>query len=268
MRFAVDAHAIGRHLTGNEVYIRNLLEGFAALDQSSEFIAYISKSPTGADPPVPQRFKRKYVSANSIKRLGVDLSRRIRKIALPCPCPVHGPLSCAAPIVVSVHDISFLERPEYFPWWRAMQFDDREEHYPRAARVITPSEFSRKRILEAYQPDPAKVEVVPIAPSSTFRPVPREGAFRWVAERSDSSAFRSDRRRPAARKNQIGLIRAFEELVQRIPSSAQTRDRRQEDLVCRPNCETRPRTRALPTGSSTPASSTTTNSCSSTTPAT
>ena len=27
MRFSVDAHAIGCHLTGNEVYIRNLLKG-------------------------------------------------------------------------------------------------------------------------------------------------------------------------------------------------------------------------------------------------
>ena len=30
MRFAVDAHAIGRHLTGNEVYVRSLLNAFAA----------------------------------------------------------------------------------------------------------------------------------------------------------------------------------------------------------------------------------------------
>ena len=30
MRFAVDAHAIGRHFTGNEVYIRSLLKAFAA----------------------------------------------------------------------------------------------------------------------------------------------------------------------------------------------------------------------------------------------
>src|SRR5260221_122997 len=27
MRFAVDAHAIGRHLTGNEAYVRSLLTG-------------------------------------------------------------------------------------------------------------------------------------------------------------------------------------------------------------------------------------------------
>ena len=30
MRIAVDAHAIGRRLTGNEVYIRSLLQAFAA----------------------------------------------------------------------------------------------------------------------------------------------------------------------------------------------------------------------------------------------
>ena len=42
MRFAVDAHAIGRHLTGNEVYVRSLLNAFAAQDQDDEFIAYVS----------------------------------------------------------------------------------------------------------------------------------------------------------------------------------------------------------------------------------
>ena len=42
MRFAVDAHAIGRHLTGNEVYVRSLLNAFAARDQDDEFIAYVS----------------------------------------------------------------------------------------------------------------------------------------------------------------------------------------------------------------------------------
>ena len=35
MRFAVDAHAIGRHLTGNEVYIRSLLNAFASQDPES-----------------------------------------------------------------------------------------------------------------------------------------------------------------------------------------------------------------------------------------
>ena len=42
MRFAVDAHAIGRHLTGNEVYIRSLLTAFAAQKRDCDFVAYVS----------------------------------------------------------------------------------------------------------------------------------------------------------------------------------------------------------------------------------
>jgi glycosyltransferase involved in cell wall biosynthesis len=60
--------------------------------------------------------------------------------------------------------------------------------------------------------------VVPIAPSSTFRPIPHETAFRWVSER-----FRIDKPFVLTvgdlqpRKNQIGLIQAFEELILRNP---------------------------------------------------
>jgi len=34
--------AIGRHLTGNEVYVRSLLNALAAQPQDDEFIAYVS----------------------------------------------------------------------------------------------------------------------------------------------------------------------------------------------------------------------------------
>src|SRR5665213_2912897 len=73
MRIAVDAHAIGRHLTGNEVYVRSLLREFANLDNESEFVAYVSEP--GADRLVPRRFKTKSVAADPYFRLGWDLSR-------------------------------------------------------------------------------------------------------------------------------------------------------------------------------------------------
>src|SRR5678815_4816208 len=113
MRFSVDAHAIGRNLTGNEVYVRNLLKGFAALDSESDFIVYLSE-PNAAQ-AVPVRFASKQVSRNPFVRLGWDLSRRLREDQ---PDLVHvqytAPLNCPSPIVVSVHDVSFLEHPEYF----------------------------------------------------------------------------------------------------------------------------------------------------------
>src|SRR3954465_1062445 len=100
MRFSVDAHAIGRHLTGNEVYVRNLLNAFAYLDQTSEFIAYLSSNINGASSAVPARFLRRHVSANSLIRLGMELSRRLREDQ---PDLIHvqytAPLNCPVPIV-------------------------------------------------------------------------------------------------------------------------------------------------------------------------
>src|SRR5690349_5708652 len=120
MKFSVDAHAIGRHLTGNEVYIRNLLNGFAGLDRDSEFIAYLSID--GPSPWVPSRFTVRRVSANPYARLGFDLSAKLRQDR---PDLLHvqytAPLACPVPVVVSIHDVSFREHPQFFPRFRARQ---------------------------------------------------------------------------------------------------------------------------------------------------
>jgi len=54
MRFSVDAHAIGQHLTGNETYIRNLLNCFAKLDRQADFVTYLSRETAFEN--VPERF--------------------------------------------------------------------------------------------------------------------------------------------------------------------------------------------------------------------
>src|SRR5712692_1603193 len=149
MRFAVDAHAIGRHLTGNEVYVRNLLSGFAALDRESEFIAYLSMD--DAETWVPSRFPVRRIAGNPFVRLGCDLSYKLRQDR---PQLVHvqytAPLACPVPVVVSVHDVSFLEHPSYFPFYRSLQLRlTVRRTIQRAARILTVSEFSRDAIARA-----------------------------------------------------------------------------------------------------------------------
>lgn len=220
MRFSVDAHAIGRHLTGNEVYVRNLLQGFAALDRTSDFIAYLSPNTNGDSCDVPARFRRREVSANSFVRLGVDLSRRVREDR---PDLLHvqytAPVGCPVPVVVSVHDVSFLEHPEYFKWARALQLRITVKRtVQRAVRVLTPSEFSRTAILNAYNIEPERVEVVPIAVSSMFRPLPRETASAYVRRKYNVvGPYMLTVGDLLPRKNQLGLIRAFEALMTECP---------------------------------------------------
>src|SRR6478672_10237902 len=183
MRFAVDAHAIGRHLTGNEVYIRSLLNAFAARAQDDEFLAYVSAESAAGH--LPSNIRTRRIAANPFLRLGVDLALKVREDR---PDLLHvqytAPLACPVPVVVSVHDVSFLEHPEYFTRDRAWQLQwsvRRTVH--RAARILTGSEFSRASILKVYGDlDEDKVVVVPNAAASEFRPISREAATAGVRE--------------------------------------------------------------------------------------
>ncbi len=218
MRFSVDAHAIGCHLTGNEVYIRNLLHEFARLDEGNELIAYISKQ--GVATALPDRIQTRQVSMNPYKRLGLDLPQHLRRDR---PDLLHvqytGPVFSAAPLVVSVHDVSYLEYPQYFTKFRSLQLRlTVRRTLERAARVLTPSEFSRSAILRHYRINEEKVVVVPNAVAHQFRPVEPE-----VARASIQRKFGI--RRPFVltvgdlqpRKNHLGLLRAFEDLLRAGP---------------------------------------------------
>lgn len=219
MRFAIDAHAIGRHLTGNEVYVRSLLSSFAALDHESEFVTYFSAD--DALQWAAERFHARQVSPNPFVRLGVELAMKLRQDR---PNLVHvqytAPLSCPVPVVVSVHDVSFLVHPEYFPALRALQLRWTVERTIRnATRILTGSEFSRDSIVQAYGEECArKIVVVPNAAASGLRPISRESAGAAVRAR-----FRIARPFVLTvgdlqpRKNQIGLIRAFAELIRAHP---------------------------------------------------
>lgn len=219
MLVAVDAHAIGRHLTGNEVYVRNLLDSMAALDGAPEFVAYLSSPEAQARPRRGCRVRR--VSPNPFIRLGLDLPMQLRRDR---PTLVHvqytAPLACPVPVVVSVHDVSFIEHPEYFTRSRAVQLRWTVRHTVRsAARVLTGSEFSRDAILRAYpRLDPAKVAVIPNAAAACFRPINHETASAYVRKHYGLAApFVLTVGDLQPRKNHIGLIHGFAHLLRGCP---------------------------------------------------
>ena len=218
MRFSVDAHAIGQHLTGNETYIRNLLHGFAALDHEADFVTYLSRQPVQDD--LPERFVKHRVSVNPFIRLGFDIPRRLRQDS---PDLLHvqytAPAFCSTPIVVSVHDVSFLEHPEYFTPFRALQLRYTVRRTVRAAaRVLTVTEFSKRSILAAYGLPEEKITVLPNGVATEFRPTSRELAQRLVrSSRGLDAPFILTVGDLQPRKNHLGLIRAFEELTKAHP---------------------------------------------------
>jgi len=218
MRFSVDAHAIGCHLTGNEVYIRNLLNHFARLDRHNQFLAYLAKPAAGLQ--LPESIDTRQVSSNPFRRLGFDFPLRLRADR---PDLLHvqytGPIACRVPQVVTVHDVSYLEYPQYFTRFRSIQLRLTVKRTVEAAsRVLTPSEYSRDAILRHYKLDPQKVVVVPIAASPVFRPIERHVAASVVERKFQIRApFVLMVGDLQPRKNHLGLLRAFENVTRAYP---------------------------------------------------
>jgi glycosyltransferase involved in cell wall biosynthesis len=219
MLIAIDAHAIGRHLTGNEVYVRSLLNAFAGHNQDCDILAYVSGVEACAS--VPEHIRVRRVAANPFLRLGFDLARRIRKDR---PDVLHvqytAPVGCNVPVVTTVHDVSYLEHPEYFTWDRALQLRlTVGRTVGRAAKILTGTEHARNAILRVYPNlEEDKVLVVPLAAAPEFRPISREAATSTVRERfSIGGPFILSVGDMQPRKNHIGLIRAFARLVKAYP---------------------------------------------------
>ena len=130
------------------------------------------------------------------------------------------PLACSVPIIVSVHDVSYLEHPEYFTRARAMQLRYTVKRTVRAAaRILTPSEFSRRAIMRALRRLGRTASWWSTTPSRR-RSAPCSG--KWPRTGCASSyqvpaPFVLTVGDLQPRKNHLGLIHAFEDLIRHHP---------------------------------------------------
>ena len=171
LRIGVDAHAIGRRLTGNEVYVRNLISRYGLLDSESEFIAYVSTQE--AQFWIPDRFQQRQISTEPFCQARSAIQCQAQGADRPDLIHVQytAPVFCPVPIVVTVHDVSYMEHPEYLPAPRAAQLRwSTRKTLERAAKIITISEFSRSRISHVFNIPPEEIAVTPLACSGVISP--------------------------------------------------------------------------------------------------
>jgi O-antigen biosynthesis alpha-1,2-mannosyltransferase len=87
-------------------------------------------------------------------------------------CPTfRGPFSSRAPLVVTVHDLAVLRRPEWFNRWTRTYSRYAVPRVVRAAdRIIAVSEFTKRELVELLDVPAAKIRVVPNAVEDVFTP--------------------------------------------------------------------------------------------------
>jgi glycosyltransferase involved in cell wall biosynthesis len=165
----IDADVLGRHRTGDETYVLNLLRHLPELAQDGFRFAALTRNPSlvpdGVEAvEVPARFQE--------LRMAWAVPRVLRRLR---PAVAHFqhalPLGWDGPEVVTVHDLSF-EREA-----TAMGRRDRAifkrvvpRAVERARRVIAVSERTKRDLIELYGVPEQKIAVTPHGVDPAFGP--------------------------------------------------------------------------------------------------
>ena len=166
----VDADVLGRHRTGDETYVLNLLRGLAPLAPEAGLrIAALTRHPElvpdGIEPVElrtrVQELRMAFAVPRRLRRLDAALGHFQYALPLFSPCPN----------VVTIHDLSFEREPALMRRKDRLVF---KTVVPRAARkaakVLTVSERTRRDLREVYDVPDEKIVVTPNGVDPAFTP--------------------------------------------------------------------------------------------------
>ena len=166
----VDADVLGRRRTGDETYVRSLLRELGPLAAAAGIrVAAATRRPDlvpeGVEPVElrarSQELRMAHLLPRLLRRLGAGVVHTQYVLPLRSPCPG----------VVTVHDLSFVHRPELMGRKDRLVFRTIVPRaVRRAARVLTVSERTKRDLVEHYGVPPDRVVVTPNGVDPAFHP--------------------------------------------------------------------------------------------------
>ncbi len=171
IRVALDATAVGRGKTGNETYLTGLLEGWKeARPEGVELVPIFSRKGVLNWPR--QSAALRHGGTGFFRRHGVELPKAREGLKANLYHGVYWMRPWEKePFVLTVHDLSFLENPGWYPPGQAWFYNQLIRPAARKARkVITVSEFCRAQIAEKWDIPADRIETTHEAARSLFKP--------------------------------------------------------------------------------------------------
>ena len=171
----IDADVLGRHRTGDETYVAQLLRELPAVAPDLR-LAAITREPT----LVPAGVQPVTLPARSQElRMAVAVPRLLRRVRPALAHFIHAlPLVCPAPAVVTVQDLSWERDPSVFGRADLLTFKVFVRRAVRKAeRVLAISERTKRDLVDLYKTAPEKIVVTPLAPDPAFQPADEHDSF-------------------------------------------------------------------------------------------
>ena len=211
MKLLVDAHVFDDLSQGSKTYLMGLYAAVLSLDSKDDFyFATESKSSLARElENYPNSHHLQYRFHNKFFRLGWDITGLIRKNKIDwAHFQYISPARKTCPEIVTVHDLLFLDFPEYFPQdYRLAKNFLFKRSAKRAEWVLTVSEFSKKALIEHYGLDPERIILTPNGILDFFWEEDHQVAA--IASRDDLDKYILYVSRFEPRKNQLGLLEAY-----------------------------------------------------------
>ncbi|MDQ1523851.1 MAG: hypothetical protein QOE47_1775 [Pyrinomonadaceae bacterium] len=221
LHIAIDAHTVGTGLAGVETYITNLIEALAASPEgaSHRYTLYVTRGRAGDRfaGRWPHVSVRRTLPHTPLVRLPLTFPLELRRHAADVlHVQFTAPPFSPCPVVATIHDLSFEHLPETFKRRSWMQLRLTVRRTARtAAHIITPSEFSRRDLIETYGVAPERISVTHAAAAPHFRPASQEA----VADARRRYGIGGDYVLAVGsiqpRKNLVRLVRAYSDLRRR-----------------------------------------------------
>lgn len=169
LTIGIDGRAFASPAAGVRRYIHALASALAALDDAPDLVALGGDRHT-----IPRGLAHVGEPGHPPTNLGWTLVGLPRAASRAKVDIIHAPsytapLIAPAPVVLTVHDVSYARHPEWYPYRRDIirrAFYRRSAH--AAAHLLTDSDFSAVEIEAAYGIAPARITVVPLGVDPAF----------------------------------------------------------------------------------------------------
>lgn len=165
---------------GSETYTTRLLHGLSERDSDVEYTLFALPQFEAAHRELASKFEVTYAPLTgqwkSFRVAGENswLARQSRKRGIDLVHHAGGvvPMVRTSRPVLTIHDLQYLFYPEYFTWAKLRYLTTMMPRSAESARlVLTPSEFTRRTVIERLNIDPSVVRTVPHGISPREDPV-------------------------------------------------------------------------------------------------
>src|SRR5258708_32027539 len=173
-RVALDARTMQQEPLGG--IGRGLANLIPLLEKDVDLVLLLDNRRPGIGLDVPKQQVRMPLTAKRVAWLQLAAPNWLRGFPGIFHSPFNGlPYCQPVPMVVTIHDISFVTHPQCFSASLLASFRAQARHAVKTARrILTVSEQARKAIIDFYRADTARILVAPNAVDPVFHPTSTE----------------------------------------------------------------------------------------------